>query len=117
MDTFYSRICDLEDTAGLDVGGGAALSRNARKNQNRRNGAYVGNSRGGIVYIQLRYDLARHNNPPLPTSSESALELNLWTGKSKPCQTVYAINGVAQGYLPRQRYRGRCATHIYQYSL
>ena len=55
--------------------------------------------------------------PPTPTSSDLALGLKLWTGRTKPRQTLYAINVVAQGYLPRQGYRRICAIHTYHPSL
>ena len=55
--------------------------------------------------------------PPSPKSSELDLELKLWTGRTKPHQTPYALNGVAQGYLPRRGYRGRCAIHTSHPSL
>ena len=42
--------------------------------------------------------------PPSPISSESALELKLWTGRTNPSQTPYALNGVTQGYSPRREY-------------
>ena len=100
------------------MGLGAVLSRKSRRNQKRRNGANGENSGSGIVDIlwkildevvgikcKLRYDLALHNPLPLPTSSESALKLNLWTGRSNPRQTLHAINDVAQGYLPRKGYQ------------
>ena len=45
------------------------------------------------------------------------MELNLWTGRSKSHQTLYALNVVAQGYLPRRGYRGRCAINTSQSSL
>ena len=51
VDTFYSCLCALEATSGLEVGGGANLSKNTRRNQNRRNSANVGNSSSGIVDI------------------------------------------------------------------
>ena len=51
VDAFYSRLRDLEATSGLEVGGGAALSINARRNQNRRNSDNYRNSGGGIVII------------------------------------------------------------------
>ena len=51
VDDFDSCLSVLEDTSGLDVGGGADLSRNARRNQNTRNGANGGNSGSGIVDI------------------------------------------------------------------
>ena len=35
----------------------------------------------------------------------------------KPRQTPYELNGVAQVYLPRRGYRGRCAIHKHQSSL
>ena len=35
----------------------------------------------------------------------------------KPRQTPYALNGVAQGYLPRRGYQGRCAIHTFHPSL
>ena len=51
VNTFEYLLCALEDTAGLEVGGGAALSRNAGRNHNRRNGANGSNSGSGIVNI------------------------------------------------------------------
>ena len=51
MDAFDSYLRALEATTGLEVGGGAALPINARRNQNRRNGDNGGNSGGGIVKI------------------------------------------------------------------
>ena len=130
VDAFDYFLRYLEATDDLKVRGGAALSRNARRNQNRRNGANGGNSGSGIVDItlkstgevggikcKLRYDLALHNPPPLPTSSESALELNIWTGRTNPFQTLYELNGVAQIYLPKRRYRGRYAIHTSHSSL
>ena len=51
LDDFYSRLHDLEATNGLEVGRGAPLSRNARRNQNRSNGADGGNSGSGIGNI------------------------------------------------------------------
>ena len=47
----YSSLSALEDTDGLEVGRGAALSRNAKKNQNKRNCANGGNSGGAIFDI------------------------------------------------------------------
>ena len=117
LDAFDYRLRDLEATAGSKVGVGADLSRKTRRNQNRRNGANGGNSGNGIVNIpwkspgevggikcKLMYELAQNNPPPLPTSLESALELNLQTRRTKPCQNIYALNGVAQGYLTRRVY-------------
>ena len=46
---FDSCLPDLEDTAGLEVGGGVALSRNSLRNQSRRNGVNGGNDDNGIV--------------------------------------------------------------------
>ena len=51
VDAFYSRLCALEATAGLEVGGGAALSRKSRRNQSSRNGDNGGKSGNGIVNI------------------------------------------------------------------
>ena len=51
VDAFDSRLCDLKDTSGLEVGGGVNISRNARINQSRRNGANGGNNDNGIVNI------------------------------------------------------------------
>ena len=51
VDAFDSCLCDLEATVGLEVGGGAALSRNSRRNKNSRNDANGGNSGSGIVDI------------------------------------------------------------------
>ena len=51
LEAFDTRLCALEDTSGLEVGGGADLSRNARINQNKRNGANGGISGGMIVNI------------------------------------------------------------------
>ena len=51
VDAFDSRLRALEDNAGFEVGGGAVLSINARRNQNRRNGANGEKIRGGIVDI------------------------------------------------------------------
>ena len=51
MDAFDSCLLALEYTDDLEVGGVAAMSRNARINQNRRNGANGGNSGGGIIYF------------------------------------------------------------------
>ena len=51
VDDFDSRLCDLKDTSGLEVGGGVAISRNSRRNQSRRNGANGGNNDNGIVNI------------------------------------------------------------------
>ena len=45
------------------------------------------------------------------------MDLKLWTGRTNPCQTPYALNGVAHGYLPRRGYQGRYAIHTYQTSL
>ena len=36
-DDFDSRLCALEATSGLELGGGVTLSRNSRRNQSRRN--------------------------------------------------------------------------------
>ena len=101
-----------------------ALSRDARRNQSRSNGANVGKNYNIIVDIslnspdeaggrkcKLRYDLTQHKPSLSPTSSDFSLELKLWIGRTKPHQTPYALNGVAQGYLPRRGYRGRCAIH------
>ena len=63
----------------------------------------------GVIKCKLSYDLELHKTPISPTSSESDLELNLWTERSEPHQTLYALNGVDQGYLPRHGYWGRCA--------
>ena len=51
VDAFDPRLRALEATAGLEVGRGAALSRNARRNYNRSNGANGGKSGSGIVNI------------------------------------------------------------------
>ena len=59
----------------------------------------------------LMYDLAQHNLRPSLTSSELDLELKLCKGRTNPIHTPYALNGVAQGYLPMQGYLGRCAIH------
>ena len=48
---FESCLHSLETTAGLEVGGGVALSRNERRNQNRRNNANGGNIGGRVVDI------------------------------------------------------------------
>ena len=130
VDAFESCLRALEATVGLEVGGGMALPRNARINQSRRNGAHGGNNYNGITDIpwnspgdavgricKLRYYLAQHKPPLSPTSSESALDLKLWTGRTNPLQTPYALNGVAHGYLPRRGYQGRYAIHTYQTSL
>ena len=44
---FDSFLHSLEATSGLDVGGGEPLSRNARRNKNRRNGANGSDLNGG----------------------------------------------------------------------
>ena len=124
VDTFDSCLCALKATAGLEVGGKSALSRNTRRNQNMRNGANGGNCGSRFIDIPSkfpgdvggikcnhRYNLAKYKPPPSPTSSESALELNLWTGITKPLHTLYALIVVAQVYLPRWRYQERCAIH------
>ena len=51
VEAFDTRLCALEDTSGLEVGGGADLSRNSRINKNKRNGANGGISGGMIVNI------------------------------------------------------------------
>ena len=51
VDAFDSRLRDLGATSGLDVGGGVALSINARRNQSRKNGANEGKDDNGIVNI------------------------------------------------------------------
>ena len=51
VEAFDSRLSALEAACGLEVGGGAALSRNTRRNQNRRNGSDGVNSVGGIIDI------------------------------------------------------------------
>ena len=130
VDAFDYWLCDLEATYGSEVGGGSSLSKNSRRNQNSRNGANGVNGGSGIFHIpwkipgevggikyELRYELAQHNPPPLPTSSELALELNIWTGITKPCQKLYALNDVAQGYLPRRVYWERCDIHTPHSSL
>ena len=48
VNDFYSCLRALEDTVGLEMGGGVALSRNARRNHSRSNGANGGNSYNGI---------------------------------------------------------------------
>ena len=48
---FDSRLRSLEATAGLEVGGGVALSMNTRRKNSRSNGANVGNNDNGIVNI------------------------------------------------------------------
>ena len=97
VDAFDYRVCDLDATAGSDVGGGVALSRNYRSNQSKKNGANGGkndneisdipwNSMGeaGDKNCKLRYKIAQHNPPPSPTISESTLEIKLWMGITKP---------------------------------
>ena len=51
VDAFDSRLRALEATSGLEVGGGVALLRNARRNQIRRNGANGGKNDNGTVNI------------------------------------------------------------------
>ena len=51
VDAFESRLRALEATSGLEVGGGVALLRNARRNQIRRNGANGGKNDNGTVNI------------------------------------------------------------------
>ena len=51
VDAFDSRLRALEATAIFEVGGGAALLINARRNQSRRNGAYGGKNDKGILDI------------------------------------------------------------------
>ena len=53
VDAFYSCLCVLEATSGLDMGGGAALSINTRSNKNRcnRGNGSVVNGGGEIVHI------------------------------------------------------------------
>ena len=51
VDTFDSRLRALGATVGLEVGGGAALSRNSIRNQNRRNVANGGKIGSGTVNI------------------------------------------------------------------
>ena len=51
VDAFDSRLRALEATAGLDMGEGVALLRNARRNQSRSNGANGGNNDNGIADI------------------------------------------------------------------
>ena len=78
VDTFDSGLRALEDTSGLEVGGGVTISRNARRNQSRSNGDNGWKNNNGVVDIpqnipgeaggincKLRYDLAQHNPPPL----------------------------------------------------
>ena len=48
VDAFDSRICDLEATAGLEVGVGMSLSRNSRRNHIRGNGTNGGKNDNGI---------------------------------------------------------------------
>ena len=48
VDTFDSRLRALESTAGLDMGGGVALSRNSLRNQSRRNGTNGWKNDNGI---------------------------------------------------------------------
>ena len=50
-DAFDSCLSDLETTAGLEVGGGVALSKNTTRNQIRRNGANGGKNENGIEKI------------------------------------------------------------------
>ena len=47
VNIFYSRLGALEATAGLEVGGGAALHRNKRGDRNRRNGENGSGGNGG----------------------------------------------------------------------
>ena len=51
VDAFDYQLRALEDTVGLEVGGVAALSINARRNQSRRNGTNGGEIGNGIVNI------------------------------------------------------------------
>ena len=51
VDAFDYCLRALEDNAGLEVGGGAAVSRNSRINQIRRNGANGGKGGNGIIDI------------------------------------------------------------------
>ena len=51
VDTFDSCLFALETTAGLEVGGRVALSRNARRNQSRRNVDNGGKNDNGISNI------------------------------------------------------------------
>ena len=51
VDAFDYRVCDLDATAGSDVGGGVALSRNYRSNQSKKNGANGGKNDNEIYDI------------------------------------------------------------------
>ena len=51
VDTFDYLLCDLEATAGLEVGVGVALLINARRNQISSNGANGGKNDNGIADI------------------------------------------------------------------
>ena len=51
VEAFESSLSALETTAGLELGGGVTLSRNARRNQIRRSGANGGNNDNGITNI------------------------------------------------------------------
>ena len=70
-----------------------------------------------VETISLCMTLHKIRPPPSLTSPESALELNLRAGITKPHQITYAINDIAQEYLPRQGYRGVCAIHTSHPSL
>ena len=50
-EAFDSCLRDLEDTTGLEVGGGVYMSRNPRRNQSRSNGANGWKNYNGIVDI------------------------------------------------------------------
>ena len=51
VDAFDYRLCDLEATTGLEVGGGVDLSRNSRRNHIRRNCSDGGKNDNGISDI------------------------------------------------------------------
>ena len=50
---FDSRLFALEATAGLEVGGGTDISRNKRRNKNRRSGANGSYGNGGGVIVDI----------------------------------------------------------------
>ena len=51
VDAFDSRLRALESTAGLEVGGGVALSRNSLRNQSKSNSANGGKNENGMADI------------------------------------------------------------------
>ena len=51
VDAFDSRLCDLEATNGLEVGGGVDLLKNDIRNQIKRNGDNGGKNENGIADI------------------------------------------------------------------